>query len=132
MGSTSMQPLLTIREMAERLGVHPDTLKRLEKSGKIPKPRRIAKGQLEWRVYSNEDVTRLKKILLELGYCAEEGFSVKLHAGGNIKGEVERVVNKHSKEHPGFRIVGMVWELALGRRQELKKLELNELYEEKE
>lgn len=52
--------MLTIGELARRLGVSADTLKRWEENGKIPKPRRTIGG---WRIYSEDEVKRIERML---------------------------------------------------------------------
>ena len=52
--------MLTIGELARRLGVGADTLKRWEPNGKIPKPRRTIGG---WRIYSEDEVKRIERML---------------------------------------------------------------------
>lgn len=54
---------LTLSECAEAVGRHPSHLIRLERKGKIPKPSRIQRGQLNVRLYSPEQVGEIKSIL---------------------------------------------------------------------
>lgn len=53
--------LIRVSELARELGVSVDWLRDGEKSGKLPKARRDLNG---WRVYTEEDVERLKKVLV--------------------------------------------------------------------
>lgn len=53
--------LLRVNEAARELGCSESFLRRGEKAGKIPNARRDLNG---WRVYTQEDVERLRKILL--------------------------------------------------------------------
>jgi DNA-binding transcriptional MerR regulator len=53
----------TIREVAQRIGCHPLTLKRLEASGKIPIASRDFHG---WRVYTEKDVQAIDRIVNSL------------------------------------------------------------------
>ncbi len=50
--------LMTITEVAERIGVTPKTIVRWEKSGKVGKAKRDWRG---WRVYEKPDYRRLKE-----------------------------------------------------------------------
>ena len=50
-----------VSELARELGVSVDWLREAEKSGKLPKARRDLNG---WRIYTEEDVERLKKLLV--------------------------------------------------------------------
>ena len=47
-----------IKEAAKRIGVHPLTLKRWFKEGKVKDVPRDRRG---WRVFSDEDIERIKK-----------------------------------------------------------------------
>ena len=51
---------MRIAEAARKAERHPDTLKRLEDDGTLPAPRRDFRG---WRVYSEEDVETIRRIL---------------------------------------------------------------------
>jgi DNA-binding transcriptional MerR regulator len=53
--------LMTISEVARELGISVDWLRRAEKVGTIPRARRWVSG---WRVYSTEEVERLRGILI--------------------------------------------------------------------
>ena len=53
--------LLTVSQVARELGMSVDWLRRAEKQGRIPRAQRHLSG---WRVYSPEDVERLKSLLL--------------------------------------------------------------------
>ena len=55
-----MNGRLTISEMAEQVGVSPKTLIRWEKAGKIRKAKRDWKG---WRVYLQEDLTTIQRLV---------------------------------------------------------------------
>ena len=46
-------------QVAEMIGIHPNTVRLYEESGLIPKPARRANG---YRVYTDEDIRRLKII----------------------------------------------------------------------
>jgi hypothetical protein len=50
--------MLTIREVADRAGLHPDTIRRLEKRGLITSKRDVN----NWRRYSPEVVDRVKQL----------------------------------------------------------------------
>lgn len=52
--------MLTIGQLARRLGISSFTLKRWEERGEIPKPRRTIGG---WRIYSEEEASRLELLL---------------------------------------------------------------------
>jgi MerR family transcriptional regulator/heat shock protein HspR len=53
--------LLTITALAERLGVHPETIRRWEKSGIIP-PATRRRGI---RVYRQEDIQKIEGIIFQ-------------------------------------------------------------------
>jgi DNA-binding transcriptional MerR regulator len=55
-----MERLINVCEAARELGMSEDWLRLAEKKGKIPKARRDLNN---WRVYSQEDITVIKKIL---------------------------------------------------------------------
>lgn len=48
------------KEIADRLGLSPETLRRWERAGRIEKPTRDQKG---WRKYSEDDLSRLRALL---------------------------------------------------------------------
>lgn len=48
------------KEIADRLGLSPETLRRWERAGLIEKPTRDEKG---WRKYSEDDLPRLRALL---------------------------------------------------------------------
>lgn len=50
----------TITEVADRIGVTAKTIIRWEKAGKIKRPKRDWKG---WRVYQQEDVEALERLV---------------------------------------------------------------------
>ena len=52
--------VMKIGEVARELGVSVDWLRRAEKEGRIPRARRQLSG---WRVYSKEDVEKVKRLL---------------------------------------------------------------------
>jgi DNA-binding transcriptional MerR regulator len=56
-----MRGVLRIQELADRAGVSTQTVRRLEKRGLLPPPRRDVNG---WRAYEPEDVARLLKVIL--------------------------------------------------------------------
>ena len=53
--------LLTISEVARELGRSTDWLREAERKGKIPRARRDLNG---WRVYSDEDIANIKRLLV--------------------------------------------------------------------
>jgi DNA-binding transcriptional MerR regulator len=53
----SEDPVLTITEVAMKIGVVPKTIVRWEKSGKVQRAKRDWRG---WRVYSQEEVSKLE------------------------------------------------------------------------
>jgi len=53
----------TIGEAAKRVGVHPDTLKRWMKAGKIPPVRRDRNG---WFIFTVEDIARARNFYLRV------------------------------------------------------------------
>ena len=53
----SQEVILTITEVAEKIGVVPKTIVRWEKSGKVKRAKRDWRG---WRVYSEEELGQLK------------------------------------------------------------------------
>ena len=55
-----MNGRLTISEIAKRAGVSPKTLIRWEKIGKIRKAKRDWKG---WRIYLEEDLTNIQRLV---------------------------------------------------------------------
>jgi DNA-binding transcriptional MerR regulator len=55
-----MERLLRINEAARILGISTDWLRDAERRGVIPKARRSISG---WRVYTQEDIELLKKLL---------------------------------------------------------------------
>lgn len=56
-----MERILTVSETARELGRSERWLREAEAKGKIPKARRDLNG---WRVYTEEDVNRLKELLV--------------------------------------------------------------------
>ncbi|RKX25615.1 MAG: hypothetical protein DRP46_11750 [Candidatus Zixiibacteriota bacterium] len=48
----------TIAEVAKRVGVHADTLRRWVKTGKIPEPSR---DRNDWRVFTEEEVQDVER-----------------------------------------------------------------------
>jgi excisionase family DNA binding protein len=44
----AMQPLVSIRQVAARLGVHPRTVHRWIKAGVLPRPRRVGGRLVRW------------------------------------------------------------------------------------
>lgn len=62
---TSMEPRMTkifrVAEAARELGCSERFLREAEKKGKLPKAKRNLSG---WRVYTEEDLERLKELLL--------------------------------------------------------------------
>lgn len=55
-----MEERLTITDVAKMVGVTAKTILRWEKAGKIRKPKRDWKG---WRIYLQEDVTNIQRIV---------------------------------------------------------------------
>lgn len=53
--------ILRVNEAARELGCSETFLRRAEQHGKIPKARRDING---WRVYSLEDINKLKELLM--------------------------------------------------------------------
>ncbi len=51
---------MRVAEVARRLGVSPDWIRRLERQGRIPPPRRDLNGT---RRYTLDDLERLEKLL---------------------------------------------------------------------
>ena len=60
--------LLSTRDAAARVGVHPQTLRRWEREGVVP-PATRRRGQ---RVYTAEDVDRIKAAVMRPGPQKEE------------------------------------------------------------
>lgn len=56
-----MTRLLRVAEVARELGYSECFLRQAEKNGRLPKARRDLNG---WRVYTEEDVERLRKLLV--------------------------------------------------------------------
>jgi excisionase family DNA binding protein len=54
--------MATIGEVARRLGVSSDSIRRWEDEGKIPKPRRTCGG---WRTYTDSEIDELKKAVAQ-------------------------------------------------------------------
>jgi molybdopterin-binding protein len=52
--------MLTRTQVCQALGISPKTLYLWERQGRIPAPRRTARG---WRAYSDKDVARLRALL---------------------------------------------------------------------
>ncbi len=65
------EPMLTRGELAQRTGVHAETIRYYEQRGLLPPPRRTAAG---YRAYSETDVARLRfiKRAQELGFSLRE------------------------------------------------------------
>lgn len=63
--------LQTVSEVARRAGVHPDTLRRWIRDGKIPEPRR---DRNDWRVFTESEV----QVIL--------AFALALHPGREPRG----------------------------------------------
>jgi hypothetical protein len=55
--------LYRVNEVARELGVSETFLRRGERQGRIPEAKRDLNG---WRVYTDEDVARLKRLLFKL------------------------------------------------------------------
>ena len=56
-----MERVLTVAEAARELGVSERWLREAEKKGKLPKARRNLN---QWRVYTEEDLQRLRELLV--------------------------------------------------------------------
>jgi len=56
-----MTRLLRVAEVARELGYSERFLRQAEKNGRLPKARRDFNG---WRVYTQEDLKRLRKLLV--------------------------------------------------------------------
>lgn len=56
-----MNRILTVSQVARELGRSEKWLRTAEAKGKIPKARRDLNG---WRVYTQEDITKLKELLI--------------------------------------------------------------------
>ena len=56
-----MQRVLRVSEAARELGVSERWLREAEKKGKLPKARRDLN---QWRVYTQEDLKRIRELLL--------------------------------------------------------------------
>jgi DNA-binding transcriptional MerR regulator len=56
-----MGKVLRVAEAARELGCSEAFLREAEKKGKLPKAKRDLNG---WRVYTQEDITRLKELLV--------------------------------------------------------------------
>jgi excisionase family DNA binding protein len=52
---------LSVSKAAELLEIHPSTLKRWEREGKIPKAKRAARTNM--RIYTQEDVEKIRRIM---------------------------------------------------------------------
>lgn len=53
-----------VSELARELGVSADWLREAERKGKIPRAKRDLNG---WRVYTEEDIEKLKRLLVLSG-----------------------------------------------------------------
>lgn len=62
-----LRHLYSLGEAAYEVGVHPDTLKRAERAGRIPTARRerTVDGYGDDRVYTSNDVAILRQLLAE-------------------------------------------------------------------
>jgi DNA-binding transcriptional MerR regulator len=56
-----MDEVLRVAEVSRRIGVSERWLRQAENNGKIPKAKRDING---WRVYTQEDVQAIKKLLV--------------------------------------------------------------------
>lgn len=56
-----MERVLTVSETARELGVSEGWLRDAEAKGKIPRARRNLNG---WRVYTEEDISRIRELLV--------------------------------------------------------------------
>lgn len=61
MGATIMDKILDVSQAAREIGYSATWLRRAEKLGRIPQARRNLNG---WRVYTQEDIEILKKLLV--------------------------------------------------------------------
>lgn len=58
-----MKKLMSVKEAAHEVGVSPITLKRWLLSGKV---KEVARNRNDWRVFTEEDVLRIKKFAHKL------------------------------------------------------------------
>ena len=62
--------MMTITDVAERIGVTPKTIVRWEKSKKVERSKRDWRG---WRIYTKSDLKRLKDFKETIIYYEEDG-----------------------------------------------------------
>jgi predicted site-specific integrase-resolvase len=114
--------LLSIREAAKRLGVHPNRLRAWEKQGLI-KPVRLPSGQ---RRYPVEEINRI----LGTGGINAEPDAVGLYArvstkkqadAGNLERQLERL--RAYARDKGYRVVAEYSDVASGLNQKRRGLE---------
>ncbi|MBI4636282.1 MAG: MerR family DNA-binding transcriptional regulator [Candidatus Rokubacteria bacterium] len=60
---------MTVREVARRLGVSGEWLRRLEREGRVPRATRDLNG---YRRYSEEDILALRRVLYGAPQLSEE------------------------------------------------------------
>lgn len=80
--------MLTRPQVCQLLGVSAKTLYLWERAGRIPRPRRTARG---WREYSDKDVARLRALLGRAGPAVSAGKSLPvegLSARNQLRGTV--------------------------------------------
>jgi len=53
--------LMTVSEVAREIGRSTDWLREAERKGKIPRARRDLNG---WRVYTEEDISKIRELLI--------------------------------------------------------------------
>jgi DNA-binding transcriptional MerR regulator len=70
-----MEKILRVAEVARELGCSERFLREADKKGKLPKARRDLNG---WRVYTEEDLQRLRKLLVPSDEKAEEQGKTKV------------------------------------------------------
>ena len=53
----SKKKFYTIRQVAEQVGVHPDTIRRWLRAGKVPEPDR---DRNRWRVFTEDEIETIR------------------------------------------------------------------------
>jgi molybdopterin-binding protein len=79
---------MTRTQVCQALGISPKTLYLWERQGRIPAPRRTARG---WRVYSDRDVARLRALLKRPAPAATDPQALpveRLSARNQLRGTV--------------------------------------------
>lgn len=57
---------LTLGELAIEVGKDPSWIKKLERDGRLPKPKRVRRGALHIRMYSQYDVELIREFFDEM------------------------------------------------------------------